>query len=268
VTRHNATWASALAAGLLLALSGCGGSGTAASTKTADVLMEGEQLDAMGAQVAKMGIMEWHGQLLTKNPDNGGRRIFDLDGRYSPSTGYSELAMDSAIDGTKQQVDYLVVAGRTYFNSEDWGPNASSCWAEITDDESRSWALPTDLDPTWPVTSGRAIRLAGDGVAVGIPAKAVLTGMPRGLFPAVPAGLDDVEAKGVVTPHGSDFIEVSVDVLNMWNEVPEDVLAGIDTRKAGWWAMTMKESQDGTPIAPPKYIFDPLKTPPSQCKRG
>ncbi|CUR56541.1 exported hypothetical protein [metagenome] len=268
MTRRNVTWASALATGLLLALSGCGGSGTAASTKTTDVLMEGEQLEAMVGQVAKMGIVEWHGQLLTKNPDNGGKRIFDLDGRFSPSTGYSELSMDSAIGGKVQQVDYLVVNGRTYFNSEEWGPNAASCWAEITADQSRSWALPTDLDPTWPVTSSRAIRLAGDGVAVGIPAKAVLTGMPRGLFPDVPAGLDDVEAKGVVTPHGSHFIEVSVDVLNMWNDVPEDVLAGIDTRKAGWWAMTMKESQDGSAIAPPKYLFDPAKTPPSQCKRG
>ena len=72
-----------------------------------------------------MGIVEWHGQLLTKNPDNGGKRIFDLDGRYSPSTGYSELSMDSAIGGDVQQVDYLVVAGRTYFNSEVWGPNAA-----------------------------------------------------------------------------------------------------------------------------------------------
>jgi hypothetical protein len=177
--------------------------------------------------------------------------------------------MDSAIDGNKQQVDYLVVAGRTYFNSEVWGPNASECWVDITDDtEGRSWALPSDLDPTWPVAAARAIRLAGDGVAVGIPAKKVLTGMPRGLFPDVPAALDGVEAKGVVTPHGSHFIEVSVDVLNMWSAVPEEALADIETRKAGWWAMTMKESQDGTPIAPPKYIFDPVKTPPSQCKRG
>jgi hypothetical protein len=32
--------------------------------------------------------------------------------------------------------------------------------------------------------------------------------------------------------------------------------------------MTMKESQDGTPIAPPKYVFDPAQTPPSQCKRA
>ena len=119
MTRRNATWGAALAAGLLLSLSGRGGSGTAASTETSDVLMEGEQLDAMTSQGAKMGIVEWHGQLLTKNPDNGGKRIFDLDGRFSPSTGYSELSMDSAIGGKVHQDDYLVVNGRPYFNSEE-----------------------------------------------------------------------------------------------------------------------------------------------------
>ena len=173
----------------MLTLNACGGSGEAAATKGDDFMLEGEKLEALNGQVAKMGIVEWHGQLLTKNPDNGGKRIFDLDGRYSPSTGYSELSMDSAIGGDVQQVDYLVVAGRTYFNSEVWGPNAADCWADITDDqEGRSWALPTDLDPTWPVTAARAVKLAGDGVAVGVPAKAVLTGMPRGLFPSVPGG--------------------------------------------------------------------------------
>jgi hypothetical protein len=266
VTRRNASWAAALAAGLLVALSGCGGSGTAASTDDEGVLMEGEQLAGMVTQVEKMGIVEWHGQLLTKNPENGGKRIFDLDGRYSPSTGYTELSMDSVIDGNAQQVDYLVVAGRTYFNSEAWGPNSASCWVDITDDQVRSWALPTELDPSWPVTSARAIRLAGDGVAVGIPAEAVLTGMPRGLFPDVPAALDGIEAGGVVIPHGH-LIEVGVDVLNMWNDVPEEERAGIATRKAGWWAMTMKESQDGSNIVPPQHVFDPQVTPPSQCKR-
>jgi len=267
LTRRNPTWAAALAAGLLLTLSACGGSGEAAATKTTDVLLEGEQLDAMVAQVDKMGIMEWHGQLLTKNPDNGGKRIFDLDGRYSPSTGYSELSMDSAIDGDVQQVDYLVVAGRTYFNSEVWGPNAADCWADITEDVPRSWGLPTDLDPTWPVTAARAVKLAGDGVAVGVPARSVLTGMPRGLFPSVPAALDGVEARAVVTPHGH-LIEVGVDVLTMWNALPEEELAAIDTRKAGWWAMTMKESPDDSSITPPQHVFDPAVTPPSQCKRA
>jgi hypothetical protein len=265
--RRNASTAAAVASGLLLTLSACGGSGQAAAGKTGDVVMEGEQLDAMVAQVKKMGIVEWHGQLLTKNPDNGGKRIFDLDGRYSPSTGYSELSMDSAIDGNVPQVDYLVVAGRTYFNSDVWGPNASDCWADITDDQARSWGLPSDLDPTWPVTSARAIRLAGDGVTVGVPATNVLTGMPRGLFPSVPAALDDVEAKAEITPHGH-LVEVAVDVLNMWNAVPEEERAGIETRKSGWWAMTMKESQDGSSIAPPQRVFDPKVTPPSQCKRA
>jgi hypothetical protein len=266
VTRHNAPWAATLACGLLLALTGCGGSGTAASGNTQDAAHLGPQLEGMVEQVDKMGIVEWHGQLLTKNPDNGGKRIFDLDGRFSPSTGYSELSMDSAIDGNEQQVDYLVVAGRTYFNSEVWGPSAADCWADITDDQARSWALPTDLDPTWPVTAARAIRLAGDGVAVGVPAEEVLTGMPRGLFPEVPAALDGIEAKAVVTPHGH-LIEVGVDVVNMWNELPAADLAKIETRKAGWWAMTMKESQNGASIVPPKYVFDPAVTPPSQCKR-
>ena len=265
--RRSAPWAYALCVGLVLTLNACGGSGEAAATKGEEVLMEGEQLEAVSSLVSKMGIVEWHGQLLTKNPDNGGKRIFDLDGRYSPSTGYSELSMDSAIDGNVQQVDYLVVAGRTYFNSDVWGPNASDCWADITDDQARSWGLPSDLDPTWPVTSARAIRLAGDGVTVGVPATNVLTGMPRGLFPSVPAALDDVEAKAVVTPHGH-LIEVGVDVLNMWGALPDEELAAIDTRKAGWWAMTMKESANGASITPPQHIFDPAVTPPSQCRRA
>lgn len=268
MTRRNAAGVSALAATLLLALSGCGASDPAAASKTTGaVVLEGEQLDALTAQVEKMGIVEWHGQLLTKNPDNGGRRIFDLDGRFSPATGYSELSMDSVIDGKAEQVDYLVVSGRTYFNSDAWGPNAATCWADVTDKPAYSWALPTDLDPTWPVLKARAIRLAGDGVAVGIPAKQVLMGMPRGLFPEVPAGLDDIEAGAVITPHGH-LVEVGVDVLNMWNDVPEEDLAAIDTRKAGWWAMTMKESPDGAAIVPPTQVFDPAVTPPSQCKRA
>ena len=95
----------------------------------------------------------------------------------------------------------------------------------------------------------------------------VLTGMPRGLFPSVPAALDDVEAKAVVTPHGH-LIEVGVDVLNMWGALPDEELAAIDTRKAGWWAMTMKESQNGASITPPQHVFDPAVTPPSQCRRA
>ncbi|WP_210648857.1 hypothetical protein [Nocardioides sp. SYSU D00065] len=266
MTRHHASRPAALAAGLLLALTGCGGAGEAAADKTAEVLLEGDQLEAMVEQVEGMGIVEWHGQLLTRNPDKGGKRIFDLDGRYSPSTGYSELSMDSVIDGNPQQVDYLVVAGRTYFNSDDWGPNAGTCWVDITDDATRSWALPTDLDPTWPVTAARAIRLIGDGIDVGIPAAAVITGMPRGLFPQVPAALQGIEADARITPHG-ELIEVGVDVLNMWKDVPKQERADIATRKSGWWAMTMQESSNGDNIVPPQHVFDPAVTPPSQCKR-
>ena len=264
--RRSTTSAAALAAGLLIALTGCGGSGEAAPASSGDVLLEDEALDSMVSQVKKMGIIEWEGQLLTTNPDNGGKRIFALDGRYSPSTGYSELSMDSDIGGRSQQVDYLVVNGRTYFNSDDWGPGASTCWADITGDRERSWALPTDLDPSWPVLSARAIRLAGDGVVAGVPAPQVLTGMPRGLFPDVPAFLDDVEAKAQVSSHGP-LVVVGVDVKNMWNDVDATDLSGLDTQKAGWWSMTMKESNDDSSIRPPERIFDPAVTPPRQCKR-
>lgn len=269
MARRTAPVASVLGALLVLPLAACGSSEPAAASKAEPtVVLEGDQLAAMADQVTSMGIIEWHGQLLTKNPDNGGKRIFDLDGRYSPSTGYTALSMDSVIDGDQQQVDYLVVADRTYFNSEAWGPGSADCWVDITDDTAgRTWGLPTDLDPTWPVTSARAIRLAGDGVTVGIPGAAVLGGMPRGLFPTVPAAVDAVEATAVVTPHGP-LIEVGVDVLNMWSEVPAEELAQIDTRKAGWWAMTMKESKDGSAIAPPVHVFDPAVTPPTQCKRA
>lgn len=267
MTRHNASWATALAAGLLMALTGCGGSGTAAAGKTEDAKLLGEQVEGLVDQVNKMGIVEWHGQLLTKNPDKGGKRVFDLDGRFSPSTGYSELSMNSTIDGNVQQVDYLVVAGRTYFNSENWGPGANDCWADITGDEARTWGLPTEFDPSWPLTAARALGLEGEDVAVGIPYKEVLAGLPRGLFPTVPSSVPyDTEANAVIAPHGH-LIEVGVDVLSMWRDLPKDQRATIDTRRAGWWAMTMKGSPNGGNIVPPKHIFDPAVTPPSQCKR-
>ena len=265
--RLNAPWAAALAAGLLLTLAGCGGSGSAVAAKTQDAELLGEKVSELVAQVDEMGIVEWHGQLLTKNPDKGGKRLLDLDARFSPSTGYSEIAMESTLDGTAQQIDYLVVNDRTYFNSESWGPGANDCWAEITDDPARSWALPVDLDPSWPLIQGRALGLDGEDLSVAVGFKKVLAGLPRGLFPAAPAVPYDTEAKAFVAPHGH-LIEVGVDLQSMWNRVPKAQKATFDTRGTGWWAMTMKESQNGSSIAPPGHVFDPAVTPPSQCKRA
>ncbi len=138
----------ALAAGALLALTGCGGSGEAAESTGTDVLMEGEQLEALVTQVDKMGVIEWHGQLLTKSPDNGGKRIFDLDGRFSPSTGYSELSMDSVLDGNAP-AGRLPRGQRSHLlQQRGVGPERRDCWADITDDtEGRTWALPTRARP-------------------------------------------------------------------------------------------------------------------------
>jgi hypothetical protein len=215
-----------------------------------------------------MALIEWHGQLATKNPDEGGRVVFDLSGRFSSTLAYSELSMDSAIGGNRQQVDYLVVNDRTYFNSEAWGPHADACWAEITGDTSRSWALPADLDPTWPVSAARAIGLDTEGgIEVAVPARVVIAGMPRGLFPEVPAALDGVEADATIVPHGR-LIEVAVDIRKMWRRVPQDQLAGIDARDAGWWAMTMKESRELDSISAPEVVFDPAVTAPNRCREG
>lgn len=274
VGRRTAAMAAAVSAALM-GLTACGGSGSAAPDDAEKASSEGDQparsegdrLAGFVAQVEDMGIVEWSGQLLTRSPDDGGEQIFELSGRFSGSTGYSEVTMDSRIDGTTQLVDYLVVAGRTYFNSEAWGPGASDCWADITGDPARTWALPTQLDPTWPVSDAEATGLDGDEVQVTIPAKVVITGMPRGLFPRVPAGLKGVTADGVVIPHGP-LLEVGVDVVGMWADVPPAELADIDTVRAGWWTMTMTESQDGTSVQPPKHVFDPAVTPPSQCMRA
>jgi hypothetical protein len=227
----------------------------------------GQQLESMVEQVERMGIVEWHGQLLTKNPADGGQRIFDLDGRYSPSTGYSEVAMDSAIDGNVQQVDYLVINGRTFFNSDVWGPAAADCWADITDDPARTWALPAELDPGWPLSTSRALELDGEDVVMSVPFEDVVAGMPRGLFTALPDVSYDTEAQGVLSPHGP-LIEVGLDVRGMWKKLSKQQRAAFDTRKAGWWAMTMRESQDDSSIVPPKYVFDPAVTPPTQCKKA
>ena len=270
MARTSLARATTLAAILTLGLgglTGCGESGTAAPGDSASVVMEGDQLDGFAGQVKKMGMVEWSGQLLTKAPSNGGKQIFELSGRYSGSTGASEVSMDSSIDGKVERVDYLVINGHTYFNSEAWGPVANDCWADITGKTDYLWALPSDLDPTWPVAKARAVRLDGDGVRTGIPAATVLKGMPRGLFPTVPAGLDGIEASSLITPHGP-LLEVGVDVVNMWADVPPEDLAAIDTKRAGWWSMTMKEALDDSWVAPPKHVFDPAVTPPSQCLKG
>ncbi|RYB95170.1 hypothetical protein EUA93_12935 [Nocardioides oleivorans] len=264
---RNATWAVALGAALLVTVTGCGGSGTAAATKTEDSQLLGQKLEAMVGQVDKMGIIEWHGQLLTKNPDKGGKRLVDLEGRYSPSTGYSQLSVDSVVDGVSQQIDYLVVNDRAYFNSDLWGPNAADCWAEVTGDAERTWALPTDLDPTWPFATARAISADGDDVSVAIGFKSVSPGLPRGLVPALANVPYDTEASAFFAPHGP-LIEVGIDVNSMWQKLPKAQRANIDTRNAGWWAMTLQASQDDSGINAPKYIFDNKVTAPSQCKRG
>jgi hypothetical protein len=261
---HRALVATATATAVAALLSACGGETAADTAEGKVIVMEDDQLEGFVEQVEAMGVVEWRGQLLTKSPEAGGRRIFELSGRYSPSTGYSEVSMDSSIDGVEEQVDYLVVADRTYFNSDAWGPGSAECWVDITDDPARTWGLPTQLDPTWPVSASRAVRRTGGGVVVAVPAKAVLTGMPRGLFPVVPEGLKGIEARASVVPHGP-LLEVGVDVTNMWSTVPEEQLASIDTKKAGWWAMTMQESRDGGSVAPPTHVFDPLVTPPRQC---
>ncbi len=96
----------------------------------------------------------------------------------------------------------------------------------------------------------------------------MLAGLPRGLFPEVPALPHDTEAKAVVEPHGH-LIEVGVDVAR---HVEQPSTQGSWPRSrprqgVGYWAMTMKESQNGAGIVPPKFVFDPKVTPPSQCKR-
>jgi hypothetical protein len=266
VTRRiNVAHAAALAAGALMVLSGCGGSGNAAATKTEGAQLLGEKLTDMVATVDKMGIVEWHGQMLTKSPDKGGKRILNLDARYSPSLGYSEISMDTVLDGNAQQIDYLVVNGRTFFNSEKWGPGANDCWADITDNEDYTWALPRELDPAWALTQGRAVSADGEDVNVSLGYKDVLAGLPKGLFKEVPTLPYDTEAAATIEPHGH-LLEVGIDVAGMWSKLPKEQKATLDKR-VGYWAMTMKESPNGSTIKPPVHVFDPKVTPPSQCKR-
>ena len=264
---HRSLVAAAAATAMLTVLSACGGEAPAQPAAGEKAVVEDDELKGFVEPVADMGVMEWRGQLHTKAPSHGGKRIFELSGRYSTSTGYSSISMDSAINGVEEQVDYLVVADRMYFNSAAWGPGSSECWADITGDSARTWGLPTQLDPTWPVSAARAVGVAGEGVTVEVPAKAVITGMPRGLFPTVPEGLKGVHAKATIIPHGG-LLEVRVDVANMWADVPEAVRAGLDTKKTGWWDMTMQEATDGGSVKPPTHIFDPKVTPPAQCMKS
>jgi hypothetical protein len=111
------------------------------------------------------------------------------------------------------------------------------------------------------------LGLDGDDVSVGMGYKQVLAGLPRGLFPAAPVVPYDTEAATFIAPHGH-LIEVGVDVLGMWNQIPKAERATFDTRRTGWWAMTMKESPNGTSIVPPEHVFDPAVTAPSRCKKA
>lgn len=264
--RINTARAAALAAGALLVLSGCGGSGSAAATKTEDAELLGQKLTDMVSSVDKMGLIEWQGQMLTKNPDKGGKRILNLTARFSPSLGYSEISMDTVLDGNAQQVDYLVVNKRTYFNSEKWGPGANDCWVDVTEKDDYTWALPRVLDPSWALTQGRAVSADGENVTVALGYKDVLAGLPKGLFEMVPTLPYDTEAAALIEPHGR-LLEVGIDVAGMWSKLPKAQKATLDKR-VGYWAMTMKESPNGTSIKPPVYVFDPAVTPPSQCKRS
>ncbi len=253
---------------LVAALTACGSSGGGGtSADDAASQTEKEQLSAMADQVDAMKVVEWQGQLLTANPDSGGKEILTLNGRFDPATGASTLAMDSVLDGEVQQVDYVVVDDRTYFNSDDWGVNAADCYVDITEDSARGWAIPRDLDPRWSVSKARAVRPIGSGVAVDLPGAKLIGGLPRGLFTGVPAEVDEVKARAIVKGHGP-LVEVAVDVAGMWGKVPPTALAGFNTRRAGWWAMTIREASDATSIEVPRHVFDNKVTAPTQCKRA
>ena len=268
---HRSVAAAAAVTGMLVLLSGCGGQTSAApgggAGEETTAVAKGELLKTYVAQVDDLRMVEWQGQMLDKPPARDGKRVFSLSGRFSRSTGNSEVRMDSAIDGVNQQVDYLVVSERTYFNSDAWGPAAVDCWVDITGDAARTWGLPAVLDPSWPVTEARADGVREDELLVEIPARFVLSGMPRGLFPAVPPSVKGVDAKATIIPHGP-LLEVAVDVTRMWGYVKAGELANINTHHAGWWAMTMREARDGLSIAPPKHVFDPAVTSPRHCMKA
>ena len=111
------------------------------------------------------------------------------------------------------------------------------------------------------------MRLSGEGAWVAMPAGAVIRGMPRGMFPEVPAALKGVEAGAEIIPHGP-LLEIGVDVDAMWADIPAEEQDTVDTHRAGWWAMTVRESRDGSSVQPPAHVFDPLVTPPGRCMKG
>lgn len=265
--RH-ARGAGVLTAILVFALTGCGSSGDDGSPG-ADAAGQSDKdlLQGMTDQVGEMKTVEWQGQLLTANPDSGGKQILELNGRFDAESGASTLSMDSVLDGEAQQVDYVVVDGRTYFNSDEWGVGAADCYVDITGDASRAWAIPRSLDPRWSVKKARAVRPIGSGVSVDVPGSRLIDGLPRGLFAGVPAEVDKIKARAIVKPHGP-LVEVAVDVAGMWGKVPSASLAGFDTRRSGWWAMTMREASDAAPIEVPQHVFDNKVTAPTQCKRA
>lgn len=113
----------ALVTCLPLVLTACGTAGSSStSTQVPEAPARVQRLKNVAALVERMDMMEWHGQLFTKNPDDGGSRVFEITGLHVPSTGFSRMSTDSTTDG--QQVDYLLVDDHTYFNSELWGPAA------------------------------------------------------------------------------------------------------------------------------------------------
>ena len=268
---HRSLAAAAAATGLLVLLSGCGGSTGAAQaggdgSQAVSQSDQADQLKAYKKQVDAYRLVEWQGEMLDKPPARNGKRVFSLSGRFSRSTGNSEVRMDSAIDGVEQQVDYLTFSKKTYFNSDAWGPQAEECWVDITGDPARTWGLPSVLNPTWPVTAAQPDKMWDEQLVVKVPARAVLTGMPRGLFPTVPPAVKGIEANATITPHGP-MLAVAVDVTKMWGYVNPADAATLDTHDAGWWAMTMREARDGFAIKPPAHVFDPAVTSPRHCAR-
>lgn len=263
-------WAgSMVAVALCAALSGCaekaassdGGGAVAAP------VAEDELLAEYAKMVKRMAVVEWQGQAFKKPPAHGAKRpVVEVEGRWFRDTGDSELTMTSYEGRREEKVDYLALGDRLYFNSDDWGFAAKDCWADITGDHSRSWALPSELDPTWAITAARPMRLQGDGMRGAVPQADAIAGLPRGFYPQAPAALGDLEAQVEMSRHG-DLLVLGVDIATMWSDVDEQARGAFDKRGA-WWAMTVEESGDTSAPQPPQRVFDPSTTPPSQCMKG